>query len=185
MNKKAILLTILLLNLTNTATADIYKWTDEQGNVHISDAPVSLPNNAEKILENKKTQQPKPARITGGYFEERIYRTPQPVQQIKPISRQPFEELNKLNRDIDKSITKWQIDANKAAEDAKRTLGLIALAGIIYGIFWTWTIVDILKSDFHKNDKMVWFMAVVFLQALGMIAYLFHGKDQKIKPTEI
>lgn len=179
MNKKAILLTILLLNLPNTVVADIYKWADENGSIHFSDSPNSIPENAEKIIEEKK-----PTRITSGYFE-RIYHPPQPVQQIKPTSRQQFEELNKLNSDINKSITKWQIDANKAAEDAKRTLGLIALAGIIYGIFWTWTIVDILKSDFHRNDKMVWFMAVVFLQALGMIAYLFHGKDQKIKPTEI
>lgn len=38
--------------------ADIYKWKDEQGTIHFSDSPISVPENAEKIVEDKKTIKP-------------------------------------------------------------------------------------------------------------------------------
>lgn len=172
------LIFLLLFSISSIALADIYKWTDEKGNVHFSDSPNTLPENSEKITENKK-----PTRITSGYFE-RIYRTPQPVQQIKPTHRQPFEELNKLNRDLDKSITKWQINANKAAENAKRTLALITLAGIIYFTLWVWAFLDILKNQFARNDKIVWWLTITMIPVLGMIAYITIGRKQRLIQEE-
>lgn len=47
------------------------------------------------------------------------------------------------------------------------------------------TLVDILKSEFTGNNKIIWFIVVFFVPLFGIIAYSFIGKKQKIaeKPS--
>lgn len=40
--------------------------------------------------------------------------------------------------------------------------------------------IDILKSDFSGNNKIVWLLAVIFVPLIGAIAYLIIGRKQKI-----
>ena len=56
-------------------------------------------------------------------------------------------------------------------------MGLIYL-GII--VFWLWSLIDILKSNFEGSGKIVWLLVVFFLSLLGSILYLFIGRKQKI-----
>jgi hypothetical protein len=42
-------------------------------------------------------------------------------------------------------------------------------------------LLDILKSDFKGNDKIVWLLAVLFVPYIGAIAYFFIGRKQKVK----
>ncbi|MDD2501228.1 MAG: PLDc N-terminal domain-containing protein [Geobacter sp.] len=52
---------------------------------------------------------------------------------------------------------------------------LVPLAIII------WALVDILKSEFTGNNKIVWLLLVIFIPLLGVILYWFIGRGQKIK----
>lgn len=58
MINKIILIYILLLNLPNRVFADIYKWKDEKGNVHITNEKKDIheknKNQVEKPLEKKE-----------------------------------------------------------------------------------------------------------------------------------
>ncbi len=59
----------------------------------------------------------------------------------------------------------------------------VVLVGLIYLgviVFWLWSLIDILKSDFEGNGKIVWLLVVFFLSLLGSIFYLFIGRKQKI-----
>ena len=59
----------------------------------------------------------------------------------------------------------------------------VVLVGLIYlGIivFWLWSLIDILKSDFQGSGKIVWLLVVFFLSLLGSILYFFIGRKQKI-----
>lgn len=59
----------------------------------------------------------------------------------------------------------------------------VVLVGLIYLgviVFWLWSLIDILKSDFEGNGKIVWLLVVFFLSLLGSILYLFIGRKQKI-----
>ncbi|CAA6807657.1 MAG: Unknown protein [uncultured Campylobacterales bacterium] len=47
-------------------------------------------------------------------------------------------------------------------------------------VLWIWSLVDILKSEFKGNEKILWLFVVLFLNAFGAILYFFIGKDQKI-----
>ena len=47
-------------------------------------------------------------------------------------------------------------------------------------VFWIWTLIDILKSNFNGNGKIVWLLVVFFLSLLGSILYIAIGRKQKI-----
>lgn len=42
-------------------------------------------------------------------------------------------------------------------------------------------LVDILKSEFEGNNKIIWVLVLLFLWIIGAILYYFIGRDQKIK----
>ena len=51
---------------------------------------------------------------------------------------------------------------------------LLFLFIILTSIFWVWMIVDCAKRDFKKNDdKVIWILILVFLQAIGAAIYYF------------
>lgn len=47
--------------------------------------------------------------------------------------------------------------------------------------FWIYCLIDVWRSRFEDQGKIVWLLAVLFLPILGCILYLFIGKDQKVK----
>ncbi|MES2239513.1 MAG: PLD nuclease N-terminal domain-containing protein [Bacteroidota bacterium] len=48
-------------------------------------------------------------------------------------------------------------------------------------IFWVYSLIDILRNSFRKNDKLIWILIVLFVPILGSVLYLSIGKKQKIK----
>lgn len=42
-------------------------------------------------------------------------------------------------------------------------------------------LIDILKSEFTNNNKLIWLLVVIFLHIIGIILYLTVGRKQKIK----
>jgi len=55
---------------------------------------------------------------------------------------------------------------------------LIILLGIIPTIV---ALVDILKSEFKENNKIVWVLVVLFASFFGAVLYFLIGREQKIK----
>jgi hypothetical protein len=61
-------------------------------------------------------------------------------------------------------------------------LGLIGPFQIIlllYLAFWIWALVDIIRSEFKGNAKVVWILVVLFTSIIGLILYLLIGRQQK------
>ncbi|MDO7569822.1 MAG: PLD nuclease N-terminal domain-containing protein [Flavobacteriaceae bacterium] len=40
--------------------------------------------------------------------------------------------------------------------------------------------IDILKSEFNWNDKIVWILVVFFFNLIGVILYITIGRKQKL-----
>jgi len=59
---------------------------------------------------------------------------------------------------------------------------LIAFLGIISTII---ALIDILKSKFDGDNKIVWVLVVLFLNLIGAILYFTIGRNQKIKARQI
>ena len=53
---------------------------------------------------------------------------------------------------------------------------LLAFSGIILTIM---ALIDILKSEFKGNNKIVWVLVVLFLNLFGAILYFTIGRNQK------
>lgn len=62
-------------------------------------------------------------------------------------------------------------------------VGLLFSLFIIFCVFFLWIIalVDILRSDFRGNDKVVWVIVVIFFPFLGSILYFLVGRSRKIR----
>lgn len=65
-------------------------------------------------------------------------------------------------------------------------LGLIEIGFVlvIVGIP-IWCLVDILKSDFKGNNKIIWVLIIIFLNIPGVILYKFIGEKQKVTNTDM
>ena len=48
-------------------------------------------------------------------------------------------------------------------------------------ILWINPFVDVLRSDFTGNNKLIWFLAVTFVTLIGPVVCLFIGRKQKIR----
>ena len=57
---------------------------------------------------------------------------------------------------------------------------LVLLFLVIPFIPWLIALIDILKSDFPGNDKIIWFLLVLFVPIAGMIIYFVLGRKRKI-----
>lgn len=58
----------------------------------------------------------------------------------------------------------------------------IILLVLAFGIIPTLiALIDILKSDFKGNNKVVWLLVVLFINFFGAILYFLIGRQQKIK----
>ena len=68
-------------------------------------------------------------------------------------------------------------------------MGLFTGLGLIISVFlalsvcflWIIALVDILRSDFQGNDKVVWVIVVIFFPLLGSILYFIIGRSRKIR----
>jgi hypothetical protein len=58
---------------------------------------------------------------------------------------------------------------------------LILVAVFIGFISTIIALIDILKSEFTGNNKIVWLIVVLFTNFFGTILYFLIGKEQKIK----
>jgi len=58
---------------------------------------------------------------------------------------------------------------------------LVVLVCLFTIPFWIWAIINIVKSDFRDNGKIVWLLVVILLYTLGVVLYAFIGRKQKIK----
>lgn len=61
-------------------------------------------------------------------------------------------------------------------------LGMIELMLIVsLATFVPWLIalVDVLRSEFTENNKLIWLLTVIFVPVVGWIAYFAIGRSQK------
>ena len=65
---------------------------------------------------------------------------------------------------------------------AQMIILVLAFLGIIATIF---ALIDILKSKFNGNDKIIWIVVVLLFGLLGAILYFTIGRKQKIKSLSI
>jgi hypothetical protein len=61
---------------------------------------------------------------------------------------------------------------------------IILLFLLLPGVLCIIAFINILRSDFKGNNKLIWLLAVIFVPYVGPIAYFFIGRKQKINVKE-
>jgi hypothetical protein len=46
--------------------------------------------------------------------------------------------------------------------------------------FWLFCVIDVLRSSFNGNDKLIWVLVLLFVPLLGPFLYLFIGRKKRI-----
>jgi heme/copper-type cytochrome/quinol oxidase subunit 2 len=67
-------------------------------------------------------------------------------------------------------------------------LGMIELALLlllpVFFTPWLIALVDILRSEFTENNKLIWLLTVVFVPVVGWLTYFAIGRSQKRQPAQ-
>ena len=56
---------------------------------------------------------------------------------------------------------------------------IILLFLLLPGVLCIIAFINILRSDFKGNNKLIWLLVVIFVPFIGPIAYFFIGRKQK------
>lgn len=70
------------------------------------------------------------------------------------------------------------VNINTAGWIGAPELVIIAVIAILF-IIPLVALIDILKSQFASNDKLIWILIVLFLPLIGSILYFIIGKKKK------
>ena len=58
---------------------------------------------------------------------------------------------------------------------------IIVLIALLVSVLPIFALIDILRSEFKGNDKIVWVIVVIFFWLPGSLLYFFIGRKQKTK----
>ena len=175
--KSLITLTFFLLlpcNLLATDTVSSYtvsSYTDENGNtIYYNQSNASKPNPSPKTAPLPQSQIiQRPQAPVQSQTKEFRFNTPQTTPDKQIDMQALIRNENKAEKAF---LTSW----------IKGSLMFIMLAIIIPSILWLICLIDILRSDFLGQNKVIWFLATLFLPYLGPILYFFIGLNQKRLP---
>jgi len=177
-----ILLAFVLV--TSAASAEVYKWEDENG-IHLTDSPGSVPEKyREKVYADTRAQIKNTAPKATGIANLNI---PAVVNQINQVSLVQAN-LEQQQRHKAEALRQQQARA-LAASNKKVKSAFASLAGLMFIwlmlgslilIGWISTIVDIVRSEFETpSNKTVWMLLVIFIPLIGMVLYYIFGLGQK------
>jgi len=58
---------------------------------------------------------------------------------------------------------------------------IVLMIILVVPVLWIVAIVDVIKSEFTGNNKVIWILLIIFIPFLGSILYLTIGRGQRIK----
>lgn len=77
------------------------------------------------------------------------------------------------------------MNAQEAIGTLAGLMGIYLLMIFAIVLLWLWILIDIIKSEFTENNKIIWILILLGLGPIGMILYLLIGRNQKVNDTKI
>jgi hypothetical protein len=59
-------------------------------------------------------------------------------------------------------------------------LSIVLIGVLFFGLLPLFALIDILRSNFEGNNKLIWILVVLFANVIGSILYFIIGRNQKI-----
>jgi len=168
-----------LVLFTSVASAEVYKWQDENG-MHFTDSPSSVPEKyREKVFDATREQ------IRNVTPQARVAITPQNSPAVIQNNQEALYQakLEQQMRTAEAALQQQHVNSKiveKGFQSLARFLVFWIMLGLFIFVIWIVTIVDIVRSEFTTPaNKTVWMLLVIFLPLLGMLLYIILGSSQK------
>lgn len=62
---------------------------------------------------------------------------------------------------------------------------VLLVATLLTFVITVVALIDVLRSKFHGNDKLVWVLVLLFLNVVGATLYVAIGRKQKVKDNNV
>jgi len=187
---KTIIIMYLLALLAPVASAEVYRWEDENG-MNFSDNPASVPEG-----QREKT----PAEATG-QIKNPVPHARSEAPRLRRVAVTQEQQIAAYQDNLEQQRRATVATRQNQAKAAAAGLGNVAetfpslatmvvvclLLTLFLAIAWVVTIVDIGKSTFiTPTIKTVWMVVVILMPGIGMLFYYILGLSQKaVQPSEI
>jgi cobalamin biosynthesis Mg chelatase CobN len=174
----------LLALLAPVASAEVYRWEDENG-MNFTDDPASVPEKYREKVPAETTEQIE--NPTPQIRVEATRRKMPVVTQENQIAayQDDLEQQRQATAETRQNQAKAAAAVN--ARNVKETFPSLATAVVVcilstlfLTIAWIATIFDISKSEFiTPSIKTAWMAVVIFMPGVGMMFYYILGLGQK------
>ena len=179
---KTVIIICLLALLAPVASAEIYRWEDENG-INFTDDPSSVPEKYREKVSSEATEQIKdPAPQVG--VEPTRRKLPVVTQENRIAAYQDdLERQRRPMAETRQNQTRVLAVAKQADNDFPSLATAVVvclLLTLFLAIAWIVTIFDIGKSEFvTPSIKAAWMVVVIFMPVIGMLFYYILGLGQK------
>jgi hypothetical protein len=178
MVSRTITMLLTMLLVSSLASAEIYRWEDENG-ANFTDDSSSVPEKFREKIFAEADAQPEnttpPVKIV-------MYRHNNPVayQESKAAVRLANLEQKRSAAEATKQKQLHTEDFQNTLQSLAFYIKIGVSLGVILFVIWMVTIVDIMRSEFiTPSNKTVWLLLVLLLPLIGMLHYMFLGSNYK------
>jgi hypothetical protein len=179
---KTVIIISLLVLLASVASAEVYRWEDENG-INFTDDPASVPEKYREQVPTEATEQ-----IESPAPQVRVEATRRKIPVVTQENqiaayhdnleeqRQPTAETRQIQARALAVVKHADADFPSLAT----AVVVCILSTLFLAIVWIATIFDISKSEFiTPSIKTAWMVVVIFMPGIGMMFYYILGLGQK------
>ena len=179
---KTVIIIYLLALLASVASAEVYRWDDENG-INFTDDPASVPEMYREKVSAEATGQ-----INNTAPQVRVEATRRKIPVVTQENRiAAYQDDLVRQRRATAETRQNQTRALAVAKYADNDFPSLATAVVVcllltlfLAIAWIATILDIGKSEFiTPSIKTAWMAVVIFMPGIGMMFYYILGLGQK------
>ena len=185
---KTVIIIYLFVLLSSVASAEVYRWEDENG-INFTDDLASVPEKYREKVSTKSTGQ-----IKDPVPQVRVEATQRKIPVVNQENQiaayqKDLEQQRQATAETRRNQAKAAAAVN--ARNVKDTFPSLATAVVVcilstlfLAIAWIATIFDIGKSEFiTPSIKAAWMVVVIFIPGIGMLFYYILGLGQKSSLT--
>jgi len=179
---KTVVIFYMLVMLTSSASAEVYRWEDANG-IHFTDDASTLP---ERFLEKDAAEGNRQSGAVDRRVNLAITRqNTLAANQVKQATlHQENQEQHRRTAEVKKQLLINSRDFDSTLQSLAKFIVIWIILGLLLFAVWAGTIVDIARSGFETTaHKTGWMLLVVLLPLLGMLFYLMLGLRQKCVST--
>ncbi len=180
---KTVIIIYLLVLFASVASAEVYRWEDENG-INFTDDPASAPEKyREKVVSEATGQIKDPVpqvRVEATWRKIPVVPQENQIAAYQDDLDQQRRATGAIRQMQSKAVAVNAGNVKDPFPSLATAVVVCILSTLFLAIAWIATIFDISKSKFiTPSIKATWMVVVIFMPGIGMMLYYILGLAQK------